>query len=185
MATFSDLQLTAIIKGAAVFIDYPFPGESMEGVSVSVRCLSEVELDGCRIEAQAALRKYAKARGWDAESFVNIDPEMHGQLIKRSIVARAFYDADTTNKEDVSPIPFFTGEEQVGVLGSVVCERLFEIYLEHQEFTNPRRTLTKEQVDELVDSLGKGQASVEALSGFERSTLAILCISLASKVRST
>jgi hypothetical protein len=174
---FEEARIRAIIEGPKRFRIIPFPGA--EGVKVAVRCLTEAELDGCRIEAQLTIRKTCKPREWDPASYVNVDPEALDRLWQRQIVWRAFYDSDTVNDPAVKPVRFFPADADVGELDSVTVTRLMEAYAEHQQWVSPTVDLNQESIKALIEELKKTPKPEVLLSGFGLLALQNLCISLA------
>lgn len=184
MGKFNDARIKAIIAGTTQFRVVPFPVlGSDEEIDIAVRCLSESELDGCRIEAQRSLREISKRRGWDAKDTADVDPDLLQRLIERSIITRAFYDPDTVPPHGSTPETFFASERELEQLGSVQTTLLMQIYVEHQEFVNPHRSLSEDQAKELIDRLGKAQDAQVFLSAYAPRTLVSLCLSLASRLR--
>jgi hypothetical protein len=171
MSSFNDERVRAIVLGARAFRTIPFPAQANadNGIEVAVRCLSESELDACRIEAQRELRDRAKTRAWDPASTADVDPDLLTRLIERQVVWRAFYDTATIGSE--TPSPFFPTPRDVETLDSTTTTNLMHAYLEHQEWINPRAGLSDEEVDSLVDALGKAQSVPVLLARYERGTL--------------
>ncbi len=178
MPKFSDTRIRAIITRPTEprIIDYP----GHDDVKVAVRCLDDIELDGCRIEAQRRMRDIAKKRGWEPSSFAELDPTLMERFVEREIVLRAFLDPDTIDND--KPEPFFSSEMELARLGSVGVEDLMQAYTEHQEWSNPNLTLDEEQEKELVERLGNEQSAGVYLTGFEPLMLRRLLISLAKRL---
>lgn len=172
---FEDSRIRAIIEGPKRFRVIPFPGS--DEIKIAVRCLTESELDGCRIEAQISIRKTCKPREWDPASYVNVDPEALDRLWQRQIIWRAFYDADTI-AEGEKPKPFFPSDADVSTLDSVTLTRLMEAYTEHQQWVAPTVDLTQESMAALLEALKKTPNPEVLLSGFGLLALQNLCISL-------
>jgi hypothetical protein len=185
MARFSDAQVAAAIQGTTQFrvIAFPLASGEPSDLSVAVRCLSEAEIDGCRVEAQRRLRDLAKARGWPVQEMIDIDPDLLQRMIERSIVARAFFDPATTHTKD--PVPFFASESEVEQLSSVQSTLLVRAYVEHQEWVAPMRTLSEADAKEFVATLGKAPEPAALLNLYEHASLVRLCISMASVLRGT
>lgn len=180
MAKFTDAQVGAIIGGKRKFRTVPFP--DCDDIKVAVRCLTESELDGCRIEAQQRLRTVCKQRQWgDASDLVDVDPGMLSRLIERQTVWRAFYDPATLEHEH--PEHFFPSQDDVDQLTAEQIGALLELYFEHQEWVNPQRTLSEAGAKELADELGKPEGEA-VLGSFDHDSLRNLCISLAFALRS-
>lgn len=179
---FADHQVAAIIRGARTLRVIDFPGR--DGVSVAVRLLADSEVDDCRLRAFGALQKAAAAQGWDVAAITDVDPDLVARMQTREIVAKAFYDPDTIEAE--RPVPFFSSVAELArECDAPTVERLFQAYLEHQQFVSPLRTMSEEEVKELVAALGKEPAARVTLAGLDASTLSRLCISLASALRRT
>lgn len=181
MAKFSDERVRAIIAGPRAFRTYLFPGS--DDLRIAMRVLTEAELDECRLAAQTELRDRAKSRGWDSSGVVDVDPELLSRMIERHIVFRATYDPDTIDGDD--PVRFFSVPKDVTQLDSVTATKLSELYLEHQEWCSPLRQMSAEDVDALVDALGKAQMPEVFLGAFAPSMLRRFAISLASRLRAT
>lgn len=183
MAKFTDAQVQAIVKGAKRFSTIAFPGAPTEsGVQIAVRLLTEAELDGCRLEAQARLRAFCEGRKWDPTTAVDMDPSLVTRWQERQVVWAAFFDAATV--ESGEPKRFFETYRDVEQLDATTVTRLHEAYVQHQEWVAPLHKMTAEEVEELVTALGNASSASAELHRFERSTLARLCISLACALRS-
>lgn len=180
---FTDKQLQTIIRGARAFRVIAFPGAPPEsGATVAVRLLTEAELDGCRLEGQAKLRAFCEGRKWDPTTAVDIDPSLVTRWQERQVVWAAFYDAATVESE--RPERFFPTVRDVEELDATTLTRLHEAYALHQEEAAPLRKMDDKEIEELVVALGNASSASAELHRFERSTLARLCISLASALRS-
>lgn len=171
MATFNDDQIQEMLRGRRAVRRVPFPGS--EGRHhIGIRVLVDDEVDACRL---AAVR-YCKERGAD----LSADPEFLDREIQRQIVWRSTVDPDASGDD---PPAFFPSFKDVRKLDTVTVEALFNAYLEHQEWVSPIRTLTVEQVRELVDALGKATLPEQALDDLSRDTLRLCVRSMASVLR--
>ena len=180
MARFSDVQVTAAVRGARAPCTVVFPGR--EGVVVAVRLLTDQEIDDCRLRAFAALKKGAEKNGWDVATLTDVDPDLLARMQTREIIARAFLDSETIENE--KPTTFFTSAEEVArEVDAPTVELLFTLYLEHQAFVAPLKGMNEEEVKGFAEALGKGQPA-SVLAAFDRNTLVRLCTSLASALRS-
>lgn len=169
MGTFSDEAVKKILLGRRVVSRVPFPlAPEDSGIEVGIRSLSDREIDQARIDAQVYLEGICKKGFRSMESVVSIDPEFLEREQERQMLALACVDPDAPTK------PFFDSAVQVRSLESVAVRRLWEMYLSHQDTTNPRRTLTAEQLKELKAALGKEPSCSALLADFERDTLVSL-----------
>gem|GEM_PF-5791473 len=174
MAKFTDERVSAVLQGPRRFRIIDFPGH--EEIKVAVRCLTEAELDGCRIGAQVEVRQMASQRGWTPESLVDVDISLIDTLTERQIVWRAFYDPETVDRDGVKPDQFFPSDSDVAGLDSPTRMRLYEAYLEHQDWVSPMRALDEQDVKELAEAIKKEGTSEESLAMFEPRTLRRLLI---------
>lgn len=179
MPKFSDTQIRAIITRSTTPRVVEYPGHS--DVRVAVRCLDDIEVDGCRVEAQRKMRDIAKKRGWEPSSFAELDPTLLERFVEREIVLRAFLDADTIDRE--KPEPFFASEMELARVGAAGIDDLMHVYSEHQEWSNPNLSLTEEDEKELVERLGNEQSAGVFLTGFEPLMHRRLLISMARRLR--
>ncbi len=178
MPRFSDDQIRAIITQPTELRIVTWPARPE--IRIAVRCLDEVELDGCRIEAQRRIRDIASKRRWDVRETADIDPTLLERFVEREIVLRAFFDADTIDSSD--PVPFFSSEIELARIGSVGVTDLITLYTEHQEWVNPGLFLGEEDEQKLVELLGKGPSAEVSLTGYELPTLRRLLISTAKRL---
>lgn len=180
MARFSDVQVTAIVRGARKLRVVAFPGR--EGVDVAVRLLTDQAIDDCRLRAFTSLKKVADKNSWDVALLTDVDPDMLARIQTREIIAAAFFDSTTIDAE--KPIPFFTSADEIArEVDAPTTEMLFQLYLEHQTFVAPLKSLGKEEVIAFAEELGKAPPS-SLLAAYDRNTLVRLCTSLASALRS-
>lgn len=159
-------------------VDYP----GHPDVQIGIRALFDTELDGCRVEAMRRIHDIAKARRWDPVQTSDLDPSLLERFVEREIVLRAVLDPDTV--EDEKPIPFFSNDHELSQVGATGVKDLMNVYLEHQEWTNPNLTLGPDEEKELVEELGKGQSAGLYLTGFEPAILRRLLISTVNRLAS-
>lgn len=169
MGTFSDEAVKKLLLGRRVVSRVPFPlaPEGSE-IEVGIRSLADREIDQARVDAQAFIEGMCRRGQQPMERFVALDPEALEREIMRQTVALACVDPDDPTK------PFFASAHQVRDLDSVMVRRLWDLYLSHVDAVNPRRTLTAEQAQELVDALKKEPSQSALLEDFERDTLVTL-----------
>lgn len=167
MPKFNDATVQAALAGRKAVRAYPLPG--FDGVQVGVRMLSDVEMDGCRLRAQDYVAK--------RKCELVIDPEFFDRAIQREVIAAAFYDLDKPDE------PFFASPEQVAELDAPNVLACWTLFQNHQIAMDPFAHCTREEVDELVELLGKS-GDGEGLSRlFAPSTQWSFVLSLASRLR--
>ena len=167
MAKFSDESVRAALAGRKAVRAYPLPG--FDGVTVGVRMLSDIEMDGCRLRAQ----DYVKARKCE----LLLDPEFLDRAIHREVVAMAYVDTDKQEE------PFFASPEEVAQLDVQCVRACWDLWVNHQASMDPYAHCTREEVDELVELLGKSGDSAALSKLFEPGTLWTFVVSLAHALR--
>lgn len=143
------------------------------GVKVGIRMLTDTEMDGCRLRAQEFVLK--------KKCELVIDPQFFDRAIHREVVAMALCDVDKTDE------PFYSSPEQVAQDDASVVEACWELCVNHQVAMDPYRHCSPEEVEELVELLGKAgsdEAQGQVLSSlFEPSTRSSFVISMAKRLR--
>lgn len=175
MPRFTDADIRRALVSQTKPRRVTFPGRPE--IPLGVRCLDDLELDDCRIEAQRKLRQRATTRNWNVVEMSALDPTLIERMVEREIVLRAFLDADTI--EGDKPVPFFAGEGDLAQLGSTGVTDLMELYTEHQEWTNPHLKMSEEDAKAFLEELGKGQSAELSLTAIEPSMLRRCVISMA------
>lgn len=173
----TDDRIRAMLLGRRAFRVIQFPGAPE--IKVAVRLLSESEIDACRVAGQSMFLASCEKRKWSPEKAIQIDPLMHTRYVDRQIVWRAFFDPDTISAK--TPEPFFPSETDVAELDSVMTSDLLAAYVEHQDLVTPGRTLGAEEVDALIDAMGKGPPEV-VFRSFARSTLESFTLTMAKRL---
>lgn len=175
MARWGDPEVQAVIEGrkSVENVMVGLPGADLR---VGVRVLSEDEIDGAGLEAQRFLETRVKGVGRDVKTTIEIDPSMLDRLRDRELVFRAFVDPDDHAQ------PFFPTPSVVRELDSGLMDALVSVYLENQESKSPRGRLTDEEVDQLVEALGKEPLARGVLAHFEPALLRSCVRSLAARL---
>lgn len=187
MAKFTDEAVARVLRATRAYrvveVPVPTPSDERASVRVAVRLLSDLELDVCRVDAIERLSKDAKRAGLaDVSVLTDADPEHLQRVVFREIIWKAFFDADTITQS--KPEAFFPSLRDVESLDSVLVQRFFDTYLEHQSVAAPLRSMSEEEVKAFVEALGKERSVEAALSGYERSTLLRLVLSMVARLRS-
>lgn len=162
--SFDHDKLKAALAGRGACLRYPFPGA--EGVEVGVRLLTDRELDGIRLRAV----EFAKTKKMD----LIFDPDFLERIIQRETIAAAFCDPDKPTDA------IFGSQEDVAKLDNLTVRTLFELYVAHGQAMDPFTFCSEENVQELLDALGKSGSSVARMSLFDGPTLRSFVISMAS-----
>lgn len=159
----------AALSGRMQLREYPFPG--VDSASVAIRLLTEDEFDGCRLRAADYVQKRRAAMA--------IDPEIFDAALRREVVAMCCYEPANLNQ----PSAFFPGAEDVAKLDPQTVRALFILYDMHREALEPYRSGDKEEVEAVVEALGKSHESGGLLSMFDAPTLRTCVLTMARVLR--
>ena len=171
---FTDERVSAMLRGRRDVRLVPLPGfgDDAEPVMVGIRILLEREIDEARAEAGQYVEALAKRYRLDARDMLSIDAENLDREVQRQLVFRAFVDTDKQPNGDYRP--FFVSPTAVRDLDSVFQQTLFNVYLDHLNYVSPLRGLGEQEVEELVEALGKGQELPGLLGLYDAPTLRTL-----------
>lgn len=167
MPKFSDSSVRAALSGRLAVRVYPFPGA--DDVSVGVRMLRDHELDSARAAASDFVRKH--------KIELVIDPEFFDRAIKREVISRAFVDASAPDDA------FFGSQDDVADMDAALVAACFELYSRHQIYVDPYSHCDAEEVDELLELLGKSGTSAETWRLFDAPTLWSFVLSMGARLR--
>jgi len=169
MSTYDDERIQSILRGRRSVRAYPLP--FAPEVQVGVRALADQEIDDARLEAQ----RYCESRGAKME----IDPDFLERESRRQMLWRALTDPKDAER------PFFPSDKHVRQLDAELIRALFDLYLEHQVYVSPLRSLDEAGVRELAETLGKESTTRAFLADCDSDTLRGLCLTLARAVLSS
>jgi hypothetical protein len=169
MAKWTDDSVRAALGGRFKPSTYPFPGKPE--IMVGIKLLTDNELDKVRLQAAV----FVKSQQAD----LNIDPEFFDRAIHRELISRAYVDPDKPDE------PFFPSQKDVAELDNLSVRSLYELYVTHQQSLDPYAFCSPEQVEKLVDTLGKSESSVGLLNLYDAPSLRSFVLSMALKQRET
>lgn len=169
MAKWTDESVRAALGGRFKVHTYPFPGKP--DLQIGIKLLTDHELDKVRLQAA----EFAKGQRAD----LTIDPEFFDRAIHRELISRAYVDPEKPTE------PFFPSQNDVAELDNLTVRSLYELYVTHQQSLDPYAFCPPEDIERLVESLGKSETSVGLLNLYDAPTLRTLLLSLALKQRGT
>lgn len=169
MAKWTDDSVRAALGGRFAVSVYPFPGAP--DLRIGLKLLTDAELDSVRLQAAS----FAKTKQAD----LVVDPEFLDRAIHRELISRAYVDAE---KQDE---PFFPSQNDVAALDNLTVRSLYELYITHQQSLDPYAFCPPDEVEKLVETLGKSESSVGILNLYDAPTLRSFVLSMALKQRET
>lgn len=169
MARWTDESLRAALSSRFELRRYPFPG--LDGIEIGLKLLTDGELDSARLQAAT----FVKGKLAD----LVVDPEFFDRAIHRELISRACFNPDNPAES------FFGSQNDVAELDNLTVRSLFELYSLHQQSLDPYAFCPPEEVERLVEDLGKSERSVEVLKLFDAPTLRSFVLSMASMLRKT
>ena len=181
MGNFNDDRVRAVLLGRRAVRVMPFPG--VEGAEFGIRILVDEEIDHARMAAVEYVKNFTKRLQMDYGQVLLIEPDFLDREIQRQIIWRSFIDPDT--REEENPAPYFPDPEDVRKLDAVLVETLHQCYLEHQNYINPLTGLSDEEVDALVEALGKESIGTAILGQYDAPTLRKLVHTLVARLASS
>jgi hypothetical protein len=171
MPKFTDDVVRNALNGRKAVRVYAFPGA--EQLKVGVCGLSDSEADKCRARAI----DYCTRGGGKLEIVLSVGA--FDRAYQREIVAAAYRDAAAHDEW------FFEDADAVAELDAHIVTALYELYMTHCSALDPYAFCSKEEVNELVQQLGKSESPEGMLKLFEPSTLRSFVHSLVSLIRET
>lgn len=169
MPKFSDAEVQSALHGRKAVRTYAFPGA--ESLRVGIRCLTEAEMDACRLRAVDYCKKN--------KAELMLDPDFLERAIKREVVATSLRDSDDAEHF------FFADSAEASQLDAQTITALYELYLLHHETLDPYAFASKEEVEVLVQQLGKSPSDEGILKLFDAPTLRKCVLSLALLLHET
>lgn len=180
----SDERFRAILRGRREIRRVPLPGDDGDPpAEIGIRVLTEEEIDQCRAEAVQHVHLKAqtlKALKLSADALLDADPDLLEREQTRLMIYRATLDVDSIEAEG-GPQPFFVSPTAVRQADSVFVQTLWELYCAHQDYVNPIGSMGETEVEELIETLGKGQTAAKVVFGqCDAPTLRRLLLSMVS-----
>lgn len=156
----------------------------LAGVPMAVRALSNGEIQRATIEA----RKHLLAEGWESEDlFTELGESVFNMETAVRILAAALIvppGGDAVKAPEAQRLT--SGPDQVrALLEPDEITLLFQEFCAWQEERSPlSRAKTLEEVEDLIEALGKGQAPSSRLNAFDPSSLKSIICGLAARLMS-
>lgn len=151
----------------------------LAGMPVALRALSTAEIQKATVEA----KKYLTAEGWEAEDlFTELGESTFNMETAVRVLAVALIvppSADEMKPGEVARLT--SGPDQVrAMLEPDEITLLFQEFCAWQEERSPlSRAKSWEEVEDLIEALGKGQVSISRLNAFDPSSLKNIIFELA------
>lgn len=178
----TDERVQEMLKGRRAVRVVTVPGleDDHPDVKIGLRVLTSDEIADAKINASQYVAGVAKERRVSVDELVAIDPSLWDDEYDRQVLFRACVVAEADQSGDREP--FFDSPRHVGLFDGVWVQVLHLIYVEHQDYVNPTRSLSDEEARELADTLGKAASAGVMLSRYDAPSLIRLVRTLASRL---
>jgi hypothetical protein len=180
---FTDERLRAMMRGRREVRVVPFPGMwDQDGANIGIRILTDDEIDQAFMDATVYVRAKATSLRLTAPQLLETNAEILDRENHRQLVFRAFVQAEP-DIETGEHKRFFPSSLAVQQLDSELVQTLYAMYLDHQNYVNPSRGMTPEDVATVAEHLGKEPGAGVLLMAYDAPTLRSLVHILASQLR--
>jgi len=168
--------------GAVKVIDFAGCGRRLDGVPLALRTLTAGEDLRVRAEAHAYLVQRLKlsedAVGYSDAGRAMLDFEVKLRTITLALVEPSGHTPVCANAKGEAD-----ADEARTLLESNEIAALFELFVDWTNERSPLQSKTAEEVDAIVDALGKATMPLSALNGFDAATLRSIARAQAARQR--
>lgn len=185
---FSDDRFRAMMRGRREILAVPFPGMDFDDSEskVGIRILLDEEVDQAYADAVQHIGVVAKNLRTTPLALLEANAELLDRENRRQLVFRAYLNVSA--EEQPSPDQakrFFPSPTAVRQLDSELVDTLYAMYLNHQNYVNPLRGLTEQEVGDIASQLGKGPGAAALLGSYDAPTLRTLVHILAGQLQNS
>lgn len=169
--------------GAVKVIEFDGCGGSLRGVPLALRTLTAGESIRVRTEAHAYLTRQC-ALSEDAVGYSDFGRSLHEFETKLRTITLALVDPSTGAPVCVNAKGEADAEETRTLLEGDDIAGLFELFVDWQNERSPIKSKTAEEVEKLVDAMGKATMPLSSLNGHDAATLRFIARELVGRLRS-
>lgn len=151
----------------------------LAGLPAALRALTTVEIQRATVEA----KKYLTAEGWEADDlYTELGESIFNMETEVRLLAVALIAPPASGEMKTSEVqPLTSGPDQVRALfePDEITLLMREFYAYQTERSPLSRATSVEEVEDLIEALGKGQAPISRLNAFDPSSLKSIITGLA------
>lgn len=168
--------------GAVKLVEFPGCGGRLDGVPLGLRTLTAGESIRVRTEAHAYLTRQCSLSE-DAVGYSDAGRSLMEFEVKLRTVALALVDPSTCAPVCANAKGEADPDEVRTLLESDEVAGLFELFVDWTNERSPLQSKTAEEVEKLVDSLGKGSVPSSSLNGYDSATVRSIARALVTRLR--
>jgi len=168
--------------GAVKVIEFDGCGARLRGVPLALRTLTAGESIRVRTDAHAYLTRQC-ALSEDAVGYSDAGRALHEFETKLRTIALALVDPSTGLPVCVNAKNEADADEARTLLESDEIAGLFELFVDWTNERSPIQSKTAEEVEDLIEALGKATMPMSSLNGYDAATLRCIARALVGRLR--
>ncbi len=168
--------------GAVKVIEFDGCGGRLRGVPIALRTLTAGESIKVRTDAHAYLTRQC-GLSEDAVGYSDAGRALHEFETKLRTIALALVDPSTGAPVCVNAKGEADADEARTLLESDEVAGLFEMFVDWTNERSPIQSKTAEEVEDLIEALGKATTPTSSLNGFDAATLRCIARALVDRLR--
>ena len=168
--------------GAVKVIEFDGCGARLRGVPLALRTLTAGESIRVRTEAHAYLTRQC-ALSEDAVGYSDAGRALHEFETKLRTIALALVDPSTGAPVCVNAKGEADADEARTLLESDEVAGLFELFVDWTNERSPIQSKTAEEVEAIVEAMGKATMPLSSLSGYDSGSLRLIARALVGRLR--
>ncbi len=168
--------------GAVKVIEFDGCGARLRGVPLALRTLTAGESIRVRTEAHAYLTRQC-ALSEDAVGYSDAGRALHEFETKLRTIALALVDPSTGLPVCVNAKNEADADEARTLLESDEIAGLFELFVDWTNERSPLQSKTAEEVEAVVEAMGKATMPLSSLNGYDAATLRFIARALVGRLQ--
>ncbi len=168
--------------GAVKVIEFDGCGGRLRGVPLALRTLTAGESIRVRTEAHAYLTRQC-ALSEDAVGYSDAGRALHEFETKLRTIALALVDPSTGAPVCVNVKGDADADEARTLLEGDEIAGLFELFIDWTNERSPIQSKTAEEVEALVEAMGKATTPLSSLNGYDAATLRFIARALVGRLQ--
>lgn len=168
--------------GAIKVIEFDGCGGRLRGVPIALRTLTAGESIKVRTDAHAYLTRQC-ALSEDAVGYSDAGRALHEFETKLRTIALALVDPSTGAPVCVNAKGEADADEARTLLESDEIAGLFELFVDWTNERSPLQSKTAEEVEGLIEAMGKATMPLSSLNGYDAATLRFIARALVGRLQ--